>query len=175
MLNVFSLPLQDRFLIVAAVAVGILAASAVAGARSSPLLAGALGILVVGILVGLPGDIDETRADAERNEGNRDDAKALAQLAARPAVEEAIAECSALDSVSKVRTSAQFGRATLAIELEVSVDDITPLRQPQLTRGGSIFGFKIKQLRRKSVANNRKAPRAKTVANADPWGFVSAC
>ena len=173
-LNVFSLPLQDRFLIVAAVAVGILAASALAGARSSPLLGGALAILVIGILVGLPGDVSDTRADAQRNEGNRDDAKALAQLAARPAVKQAIADCPEVEVASKVRTSAQFGRATLAIELEVPVDDISPVRRPRLTKGGSVFGVKIKRLRRKATAN-RNAPRAKTVANADPWGFVSAC
>lgn len=174
-LNVFSLPLQDRFLIVAAVAVGILAASALAGARSSPLLGGALAILVIGVLVGLPGDFDDTRADAQRNERNRNDASALASLVAQPAVSQAVAECSALEVASKVRTSAQFGRATLGVELEVPVDDIEPVREPRLTRGGSVFGFKLKQLRRKAVQNNRRAPKPETVAGVEPWGFVSAC
>jgi len=173
-LNVFTLPLQDRFLTVAAVAVVILAASSIAGARRTPVLGAALAILVVGVLVALPDDLSETRASAQRTERNRDQAADLTKLLASPRVAQAIADCPQLQIAAARRPSAQFGRATLALVLDVPADDIDPVRDPRLTPNGSVFSFKIQQPQRKATAN-RRSPKAKTTSGEGSWSLVSAC
>ena len=122
----------------------------------------------------MPGDLSDIRADAQRTERNREEAADLAKLLARPRVAQAIADCPQLQIAAAVRTSAQFGRATLALELDIPADDIDPVRDPRLAPNVSVFGFKIQQLRRKATANPR-SPKAKTTSAEGSWSLVSAC
>ena len=174
LLNLLVLPLLERFLIVAAVVIAVLAASAAGRTSKSPLLAAALAVLVVGLVVAAPSDFDETRALAERTEANRDDADQLASLLGRRRVARALERCPRLQVGANVRTSAQFARATMAIELDVATRDIAPRRRPQLAKGMSIVAYKEPELARRMRRDDRAAP-PRTVDRAGDWDFVSAC
>ena len=163
---VVGLRAPDRFLLLAALALLAVAASSFADLDRSRIAVLAAAVLVVGTLVALPGDVDESRAILTEREQSRELGDLQVDLAERPTVDAAIDACPRLAFGGDTRANVALGQVLAALATERDVSDFELGRPQLLQRDGSAFGI------RTGLDESRTA---ETVELNAPWEFASRC
>ena len=156
----------DRFLLLAALALLAVATSAVADLDRSRIAMAAVSLLVVGTLVALPGDIDDSREILVEREDTRELGDGQIELAERPTVDTAIDVCPRLAFGGDSRANVSLGQVLAALATGRDVSDFELGRRRLLQRDGSAFGI------RTGLADSRTA---EAVELNRPWEFASRC
>jgi hypothetical protein len=156
-LGPLDLPLNDRYVLVPALALLLLGAGATGHVRRSAVAAGAAALAIVPAAVALPGDLDETREmvrlAGQKSDGDRD----LARLAELPSVRAEVARCSYV-------VASGSGRAAVAALLERDPADVPIARRPLPRPGTAAF----------STADSLP-PGTSRMTREGAWAFVSRC
>lgn len=156
-LAVADLPLNDRYLVVPAIALLVLAAAALPHALRSPVAAAIAALALVPTALALPDDLEETRVQLDHAAGRSAGDADLEALAARPAVGAEAKRCPRL-------LAAGSGRATVAAQLELDPSEVAIARSPIPPRGAATF----------STSDTVPARTPGTVRGG-AWTFVSRC
>lgn len=154
---VAGLPLNDRYLLLPALALLVLGASALGQARRSALAAVAAALALAPAVVALPGDLGDTRAAFEDAASKRRADEDLERLAGRPTVAREVARC---------RGVIASGTARAAVASLTSRDpaDVGVAEAPVPPSGSGAF----------STAET-VAPGTARVVRRRAWAFVSRC
>lgn len=156
----------DRFLLLAALALLAVAASAFADLDRSRIAMAAVAVLVVGSLVALPGDVGDSREILAEREETRELGDRQIDLAERATVDTAIDGCPLLAFGGDSRANVSLGQVLAALATGRDVSDFELGRRELLQRDGSAFAI------RSGLADSRTA---ETVELNAPWEFASRC
>lgn len=171
------LPFVDRFLILPALIMIVIAASALARVRESPAFAAALPLAVIGALAALPGNLSDIDRALAASSATARDAAIVERIARSPVVKEAIEQCPDLVfGGSGKRGKIQLGRTIVAPALGIGLDRIPP-KPPKLLRGpgDSAFAHGFNPRSKDVFDDEKPGTFAPTAVRDGRWLFASLC
>ncbi len=176
LLVIMGLPLVERFLLIPALILLVITATALPRARESGLMASALVVGLGGFLFALPVNLAEVADTFAAANDASVDATAVGKLSLNPKVRDTLAECDTVSFGGRSRGKVQLGRTVVAPELGIPIDQIELRPAPILRKpGDSAFVYGLNPRSKDLYSDGHASTTPPFYERVNRWVFASLC